>query len=245
MQIDDRIDDRTNEFDSGDEFESDGFEPDETDAAIDANSDVPEAGATLGWREKVEKMASQVAEREGCEVYDIEFVGSGGNRILRVYIDKIGMEKVGGGGVSIDDCSNVSRGLNLMLDVDDVVPGGAYHLEVSSPGLERVLRTTQHFVRAVGGRAQVKCFESFADLNPGLDEALRIKLGKSKQLEGVIRGVEGEGEAACLLFDAENGGNVISLKVPLKRITKANTVFVFEKQEKKSGDKKSDKKSRK
>ncbi len=257
MRIGDRIDEidkfdgvkeSANDFGSCDDFESDGFESDELDSdeldsdELDSASEIPETGTTLGWREKVAKMASQVAEREGCEVYDVEFVGSGGNRILRVYIDRIGRDDLRG--VSIDDCSNVSRGLNLLLDVDDVVPGGAYHLEVSSPGLERVLRTTQHFVRAVGGRAQVKCFESFADLDTGLDDSLRAKLGKSKQLEGTIRGVEGEGETACLLFDAENGGHVISLKIPLKRITKANTVFVFEKQEKKSGDKKSgDKKS--
>ncbi len=217
-----RFDEIGNEFDSGDEFESHEPESDESE------SELNESAGTLGWREKIAKMAAEVAAREGCEVYDFEFVGSGGGRILRVYLDK-----AGGGGVSIDDCSNVSRGLNLLLDVDDVVPGGAYNLEVSSPGLERVLRTPQHFVRAVGGRAQVKSFESFADLNPGLDEALRAKLGKAKQLEGTIRGVEGEGEAASLLFDAENGGQVIAIKVPLKKITKANTVFVFEKQEKK------------
>ncbi len=217
-----RFDEIGNEFDSGDEFESHEPESDESE------SELNESAGTLGWREKIAKMAAEVAAREGCEVYDFEFVGSGGGRILRVYLDK-----AGGGGVSIDDCSNVSRGLNLLLDVDDVVPGGAYNLEVSSPGLERVLRTPQHFVRAVGGRAQVKSFESFADLNPGLDEALRAKLGKAKQLEGTIRGVEGEGDAASLLFDAENGGHVIAIKVPLKKITKANTVFVFEKQEKK------------
>lgn len=219
-----RFEEIGNEFDSGDEFES--HEP-ESDSS-DSETQIEEFSGTLGWREKIAKMATEVAAREGCEVYDFEFVGSGGSRVLRVYLDK-----TGGGGVSIDDCSNVSRGLNLLLDVDDVVPGGAYNLEVSSPGLERVLRTPQHFARAVGGRAQVKSFESFADLNPGLDEALRAKLGKAKQLEGTIRGIEGEGDAAVLLFDAENGGHVIAIKVPLKKITKANTVFVFEKQEKK------------
>lgn len=195
-------------------------------------------GESLGWREKVLKMATEVAARETCEIYDFEFVGAGGSRALRVYIDKIGE-----GGVSIEDCSNVSRGLNLLLDVDDVIPGGAYNLEVSSPGLERSLRTAAHFIRAVGKRVQVKAFESFAELNPQLEEALRVKLGKAKQLEGIIVGLEspsGESgisvadeKSARLVFDAENGGHVVRVKVPLGKITKASTVFIFEKHEKK------------
>lgn len=197
-------------------------------------------GESIGWREKVLKMATEVAGREGCEIYDFEFVGSGGSRALRVYIDKIGE-----GGVSIEDCSNVSRGLNLLLDVDDVIPGGAYNLEVSSPGLERMLRTSAHYRRAIGKRVQIKAFESFAELNPQLEEGLRAKLGKAKQLEGLVVGIEtangeeftsaGDEKSARIVFDAENGGHVIRVKVPLGKITKASTVFIFEKHEKKQG----------
>jgi ribosome maturation factor RimP len=195
-------------------------------------------GESLGWREKVLKMATEVAARESCEIYDFEFVGAGGSRALRVYIDKIGE-----GGVSIEDCSNVSRGLNLLLDVDDVIPGGAYNLEVSSPGLERSLRTAAHFKRAIGKRVQIKSFESFAELNPQLEDALRVKLGKAKQLEGLVAGLESatgeevvsaaDEKSARLVFDAENGGHVVRVKVPLGKITKASTVFIFEKHEKK------------
>ena len=71
------------------------------------------------WLEKVEKLAQEVAEREGCILYDVENSGSGKGRILRIYIDKEG-------GVGIEDCSNVSKGLNLMLDVEDIVPGAMY-----------------------------------------------------------------------------------------------------------------------
>lgn len=182
----------------------------------------------VSWRAKVMKMAQDVAAREGCEIYDLDFVGSGGNRSLRVFIDKVGE-----GGVSIDDCSNVSRGLNLMLDVEDIIPGGAYNLEVSSPGLERPLRTQAHFERAKGSRAMVKAFESFAELNPTLDDAAKLKLGRSKQLEGTIVGVEGGADTdPGLVFDAENGGGVVRIQIPLSKITKANTVFVFEKHEK-------------
>lgn len=195
-------------------------------------------GDSIGWREKVLKMATEVAARESCEIYDFEFVGAGGSRALRVYIDKIGE-----GGVSIEDCSNVSRGLNLLLDVDDVIPGGAYNLEVSSPGLERSLRTAAHYKRAIGKRVQVKSFESFVELNPQLEDALRVKLGKAKQLEGLVVGIESasgeevisvaDEKSARLIFDAENGGHVVRVKVPLDKIAKASTVFIFEKHEKK------------
>jgi len=187
------------------------------------------------WREKVERMAHEVAEREGCEIYDVELVGGGGSRALRVFIDK-----AGGGGVSIDDCSNVSRGLNLLLDVEDVIPGGAYNLEVSSPGLERPLRTPVHFKRAAGTRAFVKTFETFAELNAELDEASRAKLGRTKQLEGIIVDLENMDSAtdAVLVFDAETGGTTVRVKLPLAKLTKANTVYVFESNDKPTGGKK-------
>lgn len=208
------------------------------DSETTENSNTPENKTETGsWRDKVAQMAAEVAAREGCEIYDFDFVGSGGNRSLRVFIDKVGE-----GGVSIDDCSNVSRGLNLMLDVDDLIPGGAYNLEVSSPGLERPLRTPTHFERAKGSRAMVKTFEAFAELNPSLDEASKLKLGRAKQLEGIIVGVEtaasGVDEDAILVFDAENGGSVVRVHLPLTKVTKANTVFIFETNEKPTGAKK-------
>lgn len=214
-----------------------------------AGDTTSEAKATEPWRDKVARMASEVAAREGCEIYDFDFIGGGSSRSLRIFIDKLSVTAADGSttnkGVSIDDCSNVSRGLNLLLDVDDVIPGGAYNLEVSSPGLERPLRSATHFRRAAGSRAFVKTFESFADLNPELDESLRVKLGKSKQLEGVIVGIEGndvETEAghgnAVLVFDAETGGTVVRVKLPLGKVTKANTVFVFEVHDKPTAGKK-------
>ena len=240
--------------------------PDETlDDTLDETLDEASSESTSGaeakssepWREKVARMAAEVAGREGCEIYDFDFVGGGNSRALRIFIDKLPTVLDDGTsvnkGVSIEDCSNVSRGLNLLLDVDDVIPGGAYNLEVSSPGLERPLRSAAHFKRAAGTRAYVKTFESFAELNPQLDEPSRMKLGKSKQLEGIVVGVEGDDEvssahgsfeteaghgSAVLVFDAETGGTVIRVKLPLGKVTKANTVFIFEAQEKPTGGKK-------
>ena len=93
--------------------------------------------------QKIEILAGQVAEREGVRIYDLEFSGGTQGRVLRVFIDKEG-------GVSIEDCANVSRGLNLLLDVEDPIPGGKYSLEVSSPGMERILRKSWHFTGEIG-----------------------------------------------------------------------------------------------
>lgn len=229
-------------LDSGIGSGIDGEEPDrasenEREMELEAES----ATGTESWRDKVARMAAEVAAREGCEIYDFDFIGSAGNRSLRVFIDKLTIDGVNAG-VSIEDCSNVSRGLNLLLDVDDVIPGGAYNLEVSSPGLERPLRTAKHYERAVGRRAFVKTFEPFAELSRDLDDGTRLKLGKAKQLEGMIVGIERDSESdessARLVFDAENGGGVIRVKLPLAKVTKANTVFIFEANEKPSAGKK-------
>ncbi|CAN5692772.1 hypothetical protein BH10BDE1_BH10BDE1_01370 [soil metagenome] len=232
-----------------------GFDEGADDSIDETSDDAPEQASVSPsgegksgepWRDKVTRMAAEVAAREGCEIYDFDFVGGGNSRALRIFIDKLSETAADGTstnkGVSIEDCSNVSRGLNLLLDVDDVIPGGAYNLEVSSPGLERPLRTAGHFKRAAGSRAFVKTFESFAELNSALDDASRAKLGKSKQLEGTIVGVEGddlETESghgnAVLVFDAETGGTSIRVKLPLGKVTKANTVFIFESNEKPTG----------
>lgn len=124
---------------------------------------------TTGQMEQIRSFAEEVAVREGCVLYDLEF-REGPGRTLRVFIDKAP------GGVGIDDCANVSRGLNLRLDVEDVIPGGAYELEVSSPGLDRKLTQLWHFQGALGQTVQLKY----------KDEA-----GDSKPYEGRLQTVEG------------------------------------------------------
>lgn len=125
---------------------------------------------TTGQMEQLRQFAHEVASREGCVLYDLEF-REGPGRTLRVFIDKEP------GGVSIDDCANVSRGLNLRLDVEDVIPGGAYDLEVSSPGLDRKLTQLWHFQKAVGQTVQLKYKDTTGD---------------SKPYEGILLSVEGQ-----------------------------------------------------
>jgi ribosome maturation factor RimP len=98
--------------------------------------------------ERVREIAAQVGASSGVEVVEVDMRGSGGSRMLRVFIDKPG-------GVTHEDCANVSRELSTVLDVEDAVPGGPYVLEVSSPGLDRKLSRPADFERFTGSRMKV------------------------------------------------------------------------------------------
>ena len=93
--------------------------------------------------DKIREIAERVAQSSGLELVDLELLGGGKARALRVFIDKPG-------GVTHDDCSNFSREAGTIFDVEDAVPGGTYTLEVSSPGLDRKLSKQQDFERFVG-----------------------------------------------------------------------------------------------
>jgi ribosome maturation factor RimP len=100
--------------------------------------------------EKVRNIAAPLAAQEGLELVDVELGGAGGRQTLRLFIDKPG-------GVSLEDCSSVSRAVSAALDVEDPL-AGAYDLEVSSPGLDRPLRTPEHFEKYKGEKVRVKTF---------------------------------------------------------------------------------------
>ncbi len=93
--------------------------------------------------DQVRAVVERVAASSGLEVVDVEFRGGGKTRMLRVFIDKPG-------GVTHDDCANVSREVGTILDVEDVVSGGSYLLEVSSPGLDRKLVRPADYARFTG-----------------------------------------------------------------------------------------------
>ena len=105
--------------------------------------------------EKVRQIAAPLAAQEGIELVDVELGGPGGRQTLRLFIDKPE-------GVSLDDCTSVSRAVSAALDVEDPIQG-AYDLEVSSPGLDRPLRTPEHFQKFLGQRVRVKTFGPLAD----------------------------------------------------------------------------------
>jgi ribosome maturation factor RimP len=96
-----------------------------------------------GGIDKIREIAERVAQSSGLELVDLELLGGGKARMLRVFIDKPG-------GVTHDDCSNFSREAGTIFDVEDAIPGGQYTLEVSSPGLDRKLSKPEEFHRFVG-----------------------------------------------------------------------------------------------
>ena len=98
--------------------------------------------------QKVQQIAERVAADAGLEVVEAQLLGGGGSRILRIFIDKPE-------GVTHADCEYMSQHVGTILDVEDVIPGGRYTLEVSSPGLERKLARPREFERFVGHKVKV------------------------------------------------------------------------------------------
>ena len=105
----------------------------------------------------------------GYELVEIEFVAGPGGGTLRIYIDHPE-------GIDVDDCAEVSHAVSELLDANDPFPG-AYSLEVSSPGLDRVLRTPEHFARFVDNRVKVE---------------LRVARAGRKRYTGMLRRADGE-----------------------------------------------------
>jgi len=160
-------------------------------------------------REKIEKIATEVTQREGCLLYDVVFSGGGGARILRVFIDK---EMPGG--AALEDCANVSRGLNLLLDVEDLIPGGQYHLEVSTPGIERPLRKPWHYRAVVGQKVWIRLDCSLGKL--GIQSK---KYMGHKQVSEVLQSSDETG----VELNLENE----RLRINYENIERAHVVFEF------------------
>jgi ribosome maturation factor RimP len=98
--------------------------------------------------EKVQEIAGRVGASEGLEIVDVQLLGGGGSRVLRIFIDKPQ-------GVTHADCEFISLNVGTILDVEDVIPGGRYTLEVSSPGVERKLTRPGEFERFLGHKIKV------------------------------------------------------------------------------------------
>lgn len=100
--------------------------------------------------ETVRELAEPVAEEIGCWIWDVEYVKEGARRVLRITIDS---EE----GITIDDCEKLHRAMDPILDEADPIEE-AYYLEVSSPGVERELRTAEHLYACEGWNVEVKLY---------------------------------------------------------------------------------------
>jgi ribosome maturation factor RimP len=99
-------------------------------------------------RDKLITLAEPLLGRLGYELVELEYAPGRSQAVLRFFIDRPE-------GVGLEDCERVSHELSALLDIEDPLPT-AYRLEVSSPGLDRVLRTRAHFERFVGARIWVE-----------------------------------------------------------------------------------------
>jgi len=101
--------------------------------------------------ERVEELIKDKIENIGYTLYDVEYAKEGPNYYLRIFIDS---EK----GIDLDDCEKVSNEINEKLDEADYIKE-QYFLEVSSPGIERVLRKDRHLEQNIGKQVEAKLFK--------------------------------------------------------------------------------------
>ena len=145
---------------------------------------------------KIEEIAQRVAQPEGLEVVEVEVKGGGNQRFVRISIDKPA-------GVTHGDCELVSQQVGTILDVEEVVPGGHYTLEVSSPGVERKLLKPKDYERFQGKKARI---------------TLREPRDGRRHWDGTLAGLE-DGSIA---LETEPGK---TMRFSLDQIQKANLKF--------------------
>jgi ribosome maturation factor RimP len=158
--------------------------------------------------DRVREIAERVAATSGLEIVEIEFLGGGKARMLRVFLDRPAAGTDALAGVTHEDCANFSREFGTILDVEDVMPG-SYTLEVSSPGLDRKLIKAADFTRFTGSRVKLSTrqpvgasnnrhfegrLESFTDGRLTLD--LSVASHKSRKKMGAAAGEKIEIEFA-------------------------------------------------
>ncbi len=148
--------------------------------------------------ESVKELLEGMLIEEGLELVDIEYRSEGRGRVLRIYIDKEG-------GVTLGECTKISREVGYLLDVHDVVPG-SYNLEVSSPGLTRALKKAKDFERFKGKKVKIKTKFQIDGKNVFRGKLLDFQKGiASLEAEGNIYSIPfGEIEKASLDFEILN-----------------------------------------
>ena len=150
--------------------------------------------------ETVRQLLVPILEEMALELVDLEFKREGRDWFLRIFIDKPG-------GVTLDDCAEVSRGIGAVLEVENVIET-AYRLEVSSPGLDRPLKKLPDFERFQGELVKVKTFEKMDPDGRGHER---------KTFVGELLGVE---EGLVRIRQTDKKGGVVVF--PPEAIAKAN-----------------------
>ncbi len=142
-------------------------------------------------------MAEPIAEQNGLELIEVEFVKEGADWYLRLYLDKED------GTVELDDCEKVSRLVSDQLDINDPIEQ-AYRLEVSSPGIERPLKRDKDFLRFKGEKVRAKVF---------------VPINGQKEFVGELGEVDAQ--TIQILCDGE------SICLPRDKVSKVNLEWEF------------------
>ena len=163
--------------------------------------------------DEIRLAAARVAASHGLDVVDLELTGPAKERVLRIYLEKnaegrarlkaeiaagteglperlaegrLSVEQLSG--ITHEDCAAFSRDFGVLLDVEDLVPGGEYTLEASSPGLDRKLTKLEDFQRFAGSLVKVQTFEPIRNnrhwqgrLAAGAGETIALDLAAVKQ----------------------------------------------------------------
>lgn len=119
--------------------------------------------------QQIQQMLEPTVEAMGFELWGIEYLAQGKYSLLRVYIDAEN-------GISVDDCAAVSEQVSGVLDVEDPITG-EYTLEVSSPGLDRLLFKPEQYLAYVGEMVELR---------------LRTAFEGRRKFKGLLKGIEGE-----------------------------------------------------
>ena len=146
---------------------------------------------------RVEGILKNTINNLGYDIYDIQYVKEGQNNYLRIFIDKDGI-------IDINDCEKVNNAINDILDKEDPIKD-SYFLEVSSPGLERVLRKKEHFEKQLNSEIFIKLFKAVDGM---------------KELTGILTSVNDEN------ISIQSNGT--EYNVEFKNISIAKTTFDFE-----------------
>ncbi len=145
----------------------------------------------------IEALLAPVVALEGCEIWGVEYTARGRHSKLMIYIDS-------DEGVSVEHCERVSRRVSDVLDVEEVL-NGAYTLEVSSPGMDRILFKPEQYERCTGSEIDVR---------------LNYPVDGSKRIKGVLAGLE-DGEAVVRVGEDE-------YLLPLENVARARVVPRFD-----------------
>jgi len=146
--------------------------------------------------DKVFDLINEPIQSLNLSIYDIEYVKEGSGWFLRIYIDKDGT-------IDINDCENVSRLIDPMLDEADIIKS-AYCLEVSSPGIERNLRKPEHFEKYIDSEVEVALFKPYQ---------------KQKILNGVLK--YGDNEKVIINIENEE------ITLNRKDVSKVKLIYNF------------------